>query len=134
MKPGTMRAALILARTENMVDGQDPMVVMNRCSLGQLNAAVHIDIEVRGGKGPRQVQQEAMCAVCVAEPVEAWPMLLTMYVSLSPRPLKDNSRRWPCYVFARRLPDDQEALTSFLGKVSDQRLNFEVTVVREQTG
>jgi hypothetical protein len=35
-------------------------------------------------------------------------------------------------VFARRLPNDQEALTSFLGKVSDRQLNFEVTVVREQ--
>jgi RNA polymerase primary sigma factor len=75
-----------------------------------------------------------MCAIRVAEPVDEWPMLLTMYVSLQPRPLKQNMKMWPCYVFARRLPDNQEALTSFLGKVSDQQLNFEVTVVREPTG
>jgi hypothetical protein len=132
MKMGTMRAALVLARAENMVDGQDPMVVMNRCSLGQLNAAVHLDIEVNGGKGPRPSQREATCAPRGTEPVEAWPLLLTMYVSLQPRPLRDAARMWPCYVFARRFRDDHEALTGFLEKVSDRRLNFEVTVVREQ--
>jgi hypothetical protein len=131
MKTGTMRAALGLARDEQMVDGQDPMVVMNRCSLAQLNAAVHIDIEVRGGKRARPLEREATCAICVAEPVEAWPMLLTMYVSLRPRPLKHDAGLWPCYVFARRFRDEQETLTSFLEKVSDRRLNFEVTVVRE---
>jgi hypothetical protein len=59
MKTGTMRAALVLAHAENMIDGQDLMVVMNRCPLGQLNAAVHLDIEVRGGKGSLQGLHEA---------------------------------------------------------------------------
>ncbi len=36
------------------------------------------------------------------------------------------------YLFARRFRDEKEALTRFLGKLSDRRVNFVVNVVREQ--
>jgi hypothetical protein len=132
LKTGTLRAAVGLARDEKMVDGQDPFVVMKRCSGAQLDAQVAIDIEVRGGKGALQVECEAMCATRVAEPVGEWPLMLKMSVSVRALPLKHDAGLWPCYVFARRFRDEKEALTKFLGKLSDRRFNFVVTVVKEQ--
>jgi hypothetical protein len=132
LKTGTLRAAIAVARDEKMVDGQDPIVVMNRCSEVQLDMQVAIDIEVRGGKGTLQVERDATCATREASLVEEWPLMLKMYVSMRSLPLKHDARVWPCYVFARRFRDEKEALRKFLGKLSDRRFNVVVTVVKEQ--
>ena len=135
MKTGTLRAALGLARDEKMLDGQDPMVVMNGSSEAQLDATVQLEIEVRlRGNSTLPMEQPVKQTALLALPQQDWPALLKMYVSITSLPLKSEAGKWPGYLFARRFSAEPQALTRFLGKLSDRRLKFGVNVVREPAG
>ena len=132
LKTGTLRVALGLARDEKMLDGQDPLGIMNGASEAQLDAAVQLEIEVRvPGCSPLPVEHTVKQGPLLDHPQRDWPVLLKMYVSLTSPPLKYGASKVPGYLFARRFTAEKEALTRFLGKVSDRRLNFVVNVVRE---
>ena len=132
VKAGTLRAALGLARDEKMLDGQDPFVIMNSATEAQLDAAVQLEIEVRvPGRSAVPMEHSVKQGPLLALPQHDWPVLLKMYVSLTSLPLKYEAGKWPGSLFARRFSAEKEALTRFLGKLSDRRLHFVVNVVRE---
>ena len=125
IKAGTLREALGLARDEKMLDGQDPLVIMNACSEVHLNAPVMVEIEVSGGKhepAAEPVMQGTSTATLLAEE-PAWPVLLKMYIAVQSPPFKRSqlAREW--YVFARRIQPEHN-ISGFLARMSEKRLNF----------
>ena len=125
IKSGTLREALGLARDEKMLDGQDPIVVMNGCTEARMHAPVIVEVEVSGGNyeppAARVPQGEGHGTQLREEP--AWPVLLKMYVAVQSQPFRrgDDPREW--YVFARRI-QPEHSISSFLAKMAEKRLNF----------
>jgi hypothetical protein len=128
IKAGTLREALGLARDEKMLDGQDPLVVMNGCSEARMSAPVMVEIEVSGGKDGLLVETVpavSQAASFVSEEPRI-PCLLKMYVCVQSPPFKRNDQKeW--YVFARRVPREQ-SLSGFRARLSERRLNFVMNV------
>ena len=128
---GNLRTALILAREEGILDGQDPTVVMNKCSEVQLDAAVQLEIEVcaRGNTALR-IALEKDNATRVITPVSAWPAVLRMHVSVKSLSVRCDAGMWPCYLVAKRLRVEKvsEELSRILRKLSDKGVKYAVKV------
>ncbi len=130
MKSGTLREVLGLARDERMVDGQDPLVVMNGCTEVCMNAPVLVEIEVCGG-GKQDAMAETTkqngTTVAVVPQMQEWPTLLKMYVSVQSPPFGRNEKR-ATYLFARRYRPEEQGLSHLLAQLSKKRLNFVMNV------
>lgn len=135
VKSGTLREALGLVRDEKMLDGQDPLLVMNECSEARMNAPVLIEIEMNSGKQAPGTQEtlavtrgEGSTATLELEPsTPAWPILLKMYVSVQVPPFRHSDQKeW--YLFARRYRPQQADLSGLLARLSERRLNFVMNV------
>jgi hypothetical protein len=135
VKSGTLREALGLVRDEKMLDGQDPLVVMNGCSEAQMNAPVLIEIEMRHGKhapGTQEMQavtqgDGSTATLEIDASMEVWPTLLKMYVSVQAPPFRQSDQKeW--YLFARRFRPEQGDLSGLLARMSERRLNFVMNV------
>ena len=127
IKAGTLREALGLVRDEKMLDGQDPLVIMNACSEARLNAAVMIEIEVSGGgkHGPEaaEVQSKGASTVTLVPQERPWPISLKMYVAVQSPPFKRSQQAKEWYVFAQRIQPEQ-SISGFLARMAEKRLNF----------
>jgi phage replication-related protein YjqB (UPF0714/DUF867 family) len=71
---GNLRAALTMAHEEGMLDGQNPMIVMNHCSKAQLEAPVQLEICTQGRDALRLSRDEL--STRRIEPVQALPTML----------------------------------------------------------
>jgi hypothetical protein len=132
MRAGTLRAALTLAREEGMLDGQDPTVVMNKCSEVQLDATVELALELCArGSSALSIALSKDDARRVIVPTLEWPVVLKMYVSVHSLPVRCEAGKWPSYLVARRMPTQKvhEVLSRLLGKLSDRGLKYAVKVV-----
>jgi hypothetical protein len=131
---GNLRAALTLAREEDMVDGQDPTIVMNGCSEVQLEAPVQLEVElcVQGREPLRLLLDE--CSTRILTPALAWPTMLRIYVSVRSLQARCEAGMWPCYMVAKRIRPQQmpAELSRFLGKLADRQLKFVLNVPKEQ--
>ncbi len=114
-----------------MLDGQDPTVVMNKCSEVQLDATVELSIEVCArGNTVLRIALEKESATRVITPVNAWPAMLRMYVSVKSLSVRCDAGMWPCYVVAKRLRTEKvsEELSRILRKLSDKGVKYAVKV------
>jgi hypothetical protein len=126
IKAGTLREALGLVRDEKMLDGQDPLVIMNACSQARMNAAVMVEIEVSGGKhGPQaaEVQSKGASTATLLPQERPWPVLLKMYVAVQSPPFQRSQQAREWYVFARRI-QPEHSISGFLARMAEKRLNF----------
>jgi hypothetical protein len=131
---GNLRAALTMAHEEDMVDGQDPLLVMNRCSEVQLDAPVQLEIELCvQGREPLRLLLDELSTRRI-EPALAWPTVLRVYVSVRSLQIKCEPGMWPCYMVAKRIRPQQmpAELSRFLGKLADRQLKFVMNVPKEQ--
>jgi hypothetical protein len=131
---GNLRAALTMAREEGMLDGQDPMIVMNRCSEVQLDAPVQLEIEICAqGRDALRLSLDELSTRRI-EPAQAWPTVLRVYVSVRSLQIKCEAGMWPCYMVAKRIRPQQmpAELSRFLGKLADRQLKFVMNVPKEQ--
>jgi hypothetical protein len=128
---GNLRAALTLAREEGMLDGQDPTVVMNKCSEVQLDAAVQLEIEVCArGEVALRIALDKESATRVITPALAWPAVLRMHVSVKSLSVRCDAGMWPCYLVAKRVKAEKvsEELSRLLRKLADKGVKYAVKV------
>ena len=130
---GNLRAALTLAREEDMVDGQDPTIVMNQCSEVQLDASVQLEVELcTQGREPLPLVLDER-STRIITPTLAWPTMLRIYVWVSALSTRCEAGICPCYMVAKRIRPQQMPveLSQFLGKLEDRQLKFIMNVPKE---
>jgi hypothetical protein len=114
-----------------MCDGQDPLVMMTRCSEEQLDASVQLEIEVCArGKQALRIVLDKGNATRIVTPALEWPVLLRLYVSVKSGPLRSDAGMWPCYMVAKRIGAEkvEDALTRVRRKMADKGLKYGVKV------
>ena len=95
-----------------------------------MNAPVLVEIEVCGGGKqdvmPETTKQDGTTAT-VVPPMQEWPTLLKMYVSVQSPPFGRHEKR-ASYLFARRFRPEEQGLSRLLAQLSKKRLNFVMNV------